>query len=115
LDRTETFKINGFGLKVEIPDLPESCWLSSKYVICDPNGTDTIDNFSFVVVAGLEASEYRSMQIDVIKVFVNNLLVEIDAWDTELDWHGPMVKVHVDEKVMTEEEFSAWWLTIHPP
>ncbi len=112
------------GFKAEVRRLPECCTLDVKYVICDNHGYSyqedgfppqyDRDPISFLVIVSFTAGG-RSWRVYYPKVFVENLLVTIyhEYEGLPIMYHGPMVSVHIDGRVMSYHEFWDWAEGLH--
>jgi len=107
------------GFMAEVDKLPEGCTLDLKYVICDSYGYSSQegpnvehDPASVVVVVSFTASEDRTWSVRDPKVYLANLLVMSDT-EAPIMFHGPMVSVHVEEMLMSYDDFWDWAWEIH--
>jgi len=109
------------GFKAEVDKLPECCTLDVKYVICDSYGWSSQegpdvdhDPASVVVVVSFTASEDRTWPVRDPKVYLANLLVMSNT-EVPIMYHGPMVSVHVEETLMSYDDFWEWARELHGP
>lgn len=104
------------AFKVEVDEMEDGATLDFKYLIWDYEGYSYLEDSSYppeydhdpvtiIVIVSFTAD--RSWRIREPKFYLTNFMFYSDS-ERNIQIHGPMVSVHVDEMSMSYEEFWEW-------